>query len=189
MFDNTTSGYRHEVALRRVSQLIGWAFVLLVVAAVGGAIYWQLVERDRRAARELQHQTIKTESGMRRAFHEAVSKGAAREALQMLAILHKRSSAATGRAPQSWADVKPLDDIPVEDATQSVSKPDCQAFLEVAWGFNIGGVADEDLSMTMVAWEKTPDREGRRWVLFADLRTIKQVDEREFARLRTPKSK
>lgn len=58
--------------------------------------------------------------------------------------------------------------------------------VEVVYGVNLQKLA-EDAGKFMLAWEKTPDNDGNRMVLMADLTTVKYVNQNEFDKL--PKAK
>lgn len=58
--------------------------------------------------------------------------------------------------------------------------------VEVAYGVNLQKLG-EDAGKYMLAWEKTPDNDGNRMVLMADLTTVKYVNQTEFDKL--PKAK
>jgi hypothetical protein len=57
---------------------------------------------------------------------------------------------------------------------------------EIVWRVDPGKIS-EGSSSVLLAWEKTADEEGKRWVLYANCGTVAKLEEHDFEK--TPKAK
>jgi hypothetical protein len=181
MLDQPTDTH-HEQALRRASQVIGWSFFALVAAGMAAIVVWQLVARDRQVAAEAREALLRADETQRRALREAMPSGDVPTALRTLATSIRRAQRVWGRLPRDWGELLPREDGGETQPTAGIGALP----IELDWGLELSYSGAEDRSPPPLAWEKTADRDGYRWVLFADLKTINRVSGAEFKRLRAP---
>lgn len=103
---------------------------------------------------------------------------AAKLVLLNIGRAYQMASISLGKPPKTAGEL---------DAGVMKTKRDMQdREVEVAYGVNLQKLG-EDAGKYMLAWEKTPDNDGNRMVLMADLTTVKYVNQTEFDKL--PKAK
>lgn len=103
---------------------------------------------------------------------------AAKLVLLNIGRAYQMASISLGKPPKSASEL---------DAGVMKTKRDMQfREVEVVYGVNLQKLGEE-AGKFMLAWEKTPDNDGNRMVLMADLTTVKYVNQNEFDKL--PKAK
>jgi serine/threonine protein kinase len=120
-------------------------------------------------ARELQQLRNERHEAVMKKLEESIKLSRFTARLTMISLAYSNASQKLGRPPRKEEELAPF----VEKEEYRISPRDGKPFA-IAWG-----VDNNPPNQPLLAWEETPDEEGRRWVFQGGARLVDRCDFRD----------